>query len=247
MRPWSPRTRPTAGGARAATAARTDADEVLEEIRALEDALASDAGAGTAPVSAKERMRRSNLLLSERQTVLALRTRLATAADAYSALGGVAIPAADGAAYNVSGSPMLAGTTPSSARRVLLSRPTASGTRPPATAVPGSFSGSPRPTYASAAGAVGSPIRGTAPSGTDYVATDNAGLVLMQRETLGAQEQAVGVLGTIAARLKHQAYAIGDEVDVQNEMLDDLGGQMDRVEAKVKAGEKKARKLAGGR
>lgn len=72
---------------------------------------------------------------------------------------------------------------------------------------------------------------------------DNAGVVQLQRQQMQEQDQDVDELAKIIRRQKEMGLAIKDEVEVQNEMLDQMDRDVDRVEAKMKVANSKARKL----
>jgi regulator of vacuolar morphogenesis len=72
---------------------------------------------------------------------------------------------------------------------------------------------------------------------------DNAGVVQLQRQQMQEQDQDVEELAKIIRRQKEMGLAIKSEVEVQNEMLDQMDRDVDRVEAKMKVANSKARKL----
>lgn len=72
---------------------------------------------------------------------------------------------------------------------------------------------------------------------------ENAGVVQLQRQQMQEQDQDVDELAKIIRRQKEMSLAIKDEVTVQNEMLDQMDRDVDRVEAKMKVANSKARKL----
>jgi regulator of vacuolar morphogenesis len=72
---------------------------------------------------------------------------------------------------------------------------------------------------------------------------DNAGVVQLQRQQMQEQDQDVEELARIIRRQKEMGLAIKGEVEVQNEMLDQMDRDVDRVEAKMKVANSKARKL----
>lgn len=72
---------------------------------------------------------------------------------------------------------------------------------------------------------------------------DNAGVVQLQRQQMQEQDQDVEELAKIIRRQKEMGLAIKGEVEVQNEMLDQMDRDVDRVEAKMKVANSKARKL----
>lgn len=72
---------------------------------------------------------------------------------------------------------------------------------------------------------------------------DNVGVVQLQRQQMQEQDQDVEELAKIIRRQKEMGLAIKSEVEVQNEMLDQMDRDVDRVEAKMKVANSKARKL----
>ena len=72
---------------------------------------------------------------------------------------------------------------------------------------------------------------------------DNVGVVQLQRQQMQEQDMDVEELAKIIRRQKEMGLAIKGEVEVQNEMLDQMDRDVDRVEAKMKVANNKARKL----
>lgn len=72
---------------------------------------------------------------------------------------------------------------------------------------------------------------------------DNVGVVQLQRQQMQEQDQDVEELAKIIRRQKEMGLAIKGEVEVQNEMLDQMDRDADRLEAKMKVANNKARKL----
>lgn len=72
---------------------------------------------------------------------------------------------------------------------------------------------------------------------------DNVGVVQLQRQQMQEQDQDVEELAKIIRRQKEMGLAIKGEVEEQNEMLDQMDRDVDRIEAKMKVANNKARKL----
>lgn len=72
---------------------------------------------------------------------------------------------------------------------------------------------------------------------------DNVGVVQLQRQQMQEQDQDVEELAKIIRRQREMGLAIKGEVEEQNEMLDQMDRDVDRVEAKMKVANNKARKL----
>lgn len=72
---------------------------------------------------------------------------------------------------------------------------------------------------------------------------DNVGVVQLQRQQMQEQDQDVEELAKIIRRQREMGLAIKDEVEVQNEMLNQMDKDADRLEAKMKVANSKARKL----
>lgn len=72
---------------------------------------------------------------------------------------------------------------------------------------------------------------------------DNVGVVQLQRQQMQEQDQDVDELSKIIRRQREMGLAIKDEVEVQNEMLNQMDKDADRLEAKMKVANSKARKL----
>ncbi|KAI3391320.1 hypothetical protein diail_7608 [Diaporthe ilicicola] len=72
---------------------------------------------------------------------------------------------------------------------------------------------------------------------------NNVGVVQLQRQQMQEQDQDVEELAKIIRRQKEMGLAIKGEVEVQNEMLDQMDRDADRLEAKMKVANSKARKL----
>ncbi|KAJ0114204.1 hypothetical protein J7T55_008040 [Diaporthe amygdali] len=72
---------------------------------------------------------------------------------------------------------------------------------------------------------------------------DNSGVLQLQRQQMQEQDLDVEELAKIIRRQKEMGLAIKGEVEVQNEMLDQMDRDADRLEAKMKVANSKARKL----
>lgn len=72
---------------------------------------------------------------------------------------------------------------------------------------------------------------------------DNVGVVQLQRQQMQEQDLDVEELAKIIRRQKEMGLAIKGEVEEQNEMLDQMDRDADRLEAKMKVANSKARKL----
>lgn len=72
---------------------------------------------------------------------------------------------------------------------------------------------------------------------------DNAGVLQLQKQQMAEQDQDVEDLTKIVRRQKEMAHLINREVAEQNEELDHLNNNVDRVTAKVNIAKGKVRKL----
>jgi regulator of vacuolar morphogenesis len=72
---------------------------------------------------------------------------------------------------------------------------------------------------------------------------DNTGVLLLQKEQMADQDQAVEQLGAIVRRQKEMGLMIRDEVDAQNEMLDRMHDDVDRVHGKIKVAKNRVKNL----
>ena len=63
---------------------------------------------------------------------------------------------------------------------------------------------------------------------------DNQGLLQLQQTQIEQQDSHLSQLSAILQRQKHIGLAIGQEIEEQNDMLDDLTGEVDRVGGKLK-------------
>lgn len=72
---------------------------------------------------------------------------------------------------------------------------------------------------------------------------DNHGLFQLQQTQMDQQDAQVSQLSAILHRQKHLGMAIGQEIQEQNEMLDDLGNEVDRVGGKLTGAKKQMNRL----
>ncbi|CEP10513.1 hypothetical protein [Parasitella parasitica] len=72
---------------------------------------------------------------------------------------------------------------------------------------------------------------------------DNEGLLVYQNQIMGDQDQQVQQFGAILARQKQLGIAIGHELETQNQILDELDGDVDRTQTKLKFANKKLQKI----
>jgi len=72
---------------------------------------------------------------------------------------------------------------------------------------------------------------------------DSHGLLQLQQTQIGQQDAQVAQLSTILQRQKHLGLAIGQELQEQNEMLDDLNNEVDRVGGKLTGAKKQMNRL----
>jgi regulator of vacuolar morphogenesis len=88
---------------------------------------------------------------------------------------------------------------------------------------------------------------GTAPPReTEITRTlDNAGLVQLQQNTMNEQDEALDMLSTIIRRQQQIGIAIGNELDLQNRLLEDLDEGVDRVAENLKGAGKKLDSVSG--
>ncbi len=73
---------------------------------------------------------------------------------------------------------------------------------------------------------------------------DNVGILTLHQETIKSQDDQLDALMTIVGRQKEIGKAIGDELDVQNKLLDDLEGRVDITGARMKGAIQQAKKLS---
>lgn len=72
---------------------------------------------------------------------------------------------------------------------------------------------------------------------------DNEGLLLNQQQIMGDQDQQVQQFGSILARQKQLGISIGHELENQNQLLDELDGDVGRTQTKLKFANKKLQKI----
>jgi regulator of vacuolar morphogenesis len=68
-------------------------------------------------------------------------------------------------------------------------------------------------------------------------------VLLLQKQQINEQDQAVEQLGAIVRRQKEMGLLIHDEVEAHNEMLTRMGEDADRVNSKLKVAKKKVNNL----
>lgn len=73
---------------------------------------------------------------------------------------------------------------------------------------------------------------------------DNQGILKMQQDTMTQQDQDLGSLSQSIAVQKQLALAIGNEVEEQNVLLDDLEDDVDRVGGRLRKVNKATQRLA---
>lgn len=72
---------------------------------------------------------------------------------------------------------------------------------------------------------------------------DNEGLLVYQNQIMEDQDQQVKQFGAILARQKQLGISIGHELETQNEILDELDGDVGRTQTKLKFANKKLQKI----
>ncbi|CAO3606631.1 unnamed protein product [Mucor hiemalis] len=72
---------------------------------------------------------------------------------------------------------------------------------------------------------------------------DNEGLLVYQNQMMEDQDQQVQQFGAILARQKQLGISIGHELETQNEILDELDGDVGRTQTKLKFANKKLQKI----
>ncbi|KAG2199629.1 hypothetical protein INT46_010556 [Mucor plumbeus] len=72
---------------------------------------------------------------------------------------------------------------------------------------------------------------------------DNEGLLVYQNQIMGDQDQQVQQFGAILARQKQLGISIGHELETQNQILDELDGDVERTHTKLKFANKKLQKI----
>lgn len=94
-----------------------------------------------------------------------------------------------------------------------------------------------------AGGGGGRVLGGPAPETSKTRELDNQGVLQLQKEEMRLQDEMVeGLLKTVQ-RQKEIGLEIGDELAVQNEMLDEVERDVDRMERKTKLAKKRADKI----
>ncbi|KAJ3019777.1 UNVERIFIED_CONTAM: hypothetical protein HDU68_010506 [Siphonaria sp. JEL0065] len=89
---------------------------------------------------------------------------------------------------------------------------------------------------------------GAQPKETEHtVGLDNQGIVQLQNNTMQEQDQMLGALSTVIQRQKLIGETMGNELDLQNQMLRELGEDVDRVGGNLKHAQKKVDIVTGGR
>jgi regulator of vacuolar morphogenesis len=73
---------------------------------------------------------------------------------------------------------------------------------------------------------------------------DNEGVLQLQKQVIQEQDQGVENLLRIVKRHKEMGIAIGEELDIQTKMLEELGDDVDRVDKKTKIARKRADKIS---
>ncbi|VDL79730.1 unnamed protein product [Nippostrongylus brasiliensis] len=68
-------------------------------------------------------------------------------------------------------------------------------------------------------------------------------IIMKQEQIIREQDEDLVLVGNSVSTLKHMSYKIGDELDQQAVMLDDLGQEMDTVDTKLDSVMKKIAKL----
>ena len=72
---------------------------------------------------------------------------------------------------------------------------------------------------------------------------DNAGVLKLQQQMMAEQDEDVLVLGQAVSRMKEMGIMINEELVVQNQMLDLLDGDVERVQGKIDVGRKRIGKI----
>ncbi|ORZ35055.1 hypothetical protein BCR44DRAFT_1434997 [Catenaria anguillulae PL171] len=221
------------------TQAVHDADTILREIDALDLALSSSAASsaastlGAPAVSAKERVRRGNLLLSAKQEILAVQQRL-NVSSYYDSGTGAGTSGARSPAFA-----SLVGSTAASPARGGQQTPTTLSSSSPSHAQSHSTGGGRR-----VVGRAHSPgsamLPGTLTPPTTY---GNSGLLQLQRAQMADQDHAVEQIGAVVGRLKNLGHVMNEELEAQNQLLDETKEDVDRVAGRMRAAEKKIKKL----
>ncbi|KAM0482340.1 hypothetical protein ACHAPE_007208 [Trichoderma viride] len=72
---------------------------------------------------------------------------------------------------------------------------------------------------------------------------DNQGVLLLQKQEMKSQDQAIDQLSAIIRRQKEMGIQINEEVERQTELLDSLDEDVDRVEGKVRVANRRLKKM----
>ncbi|KAM0279375.1 hypothetical protein ACHAQH_004640 [Verticillium albo-atrum] len=72
---------------------------------------------------------------------------------------------------------------------------------------------------------------------------DNEGVLQLQKQMMGEQDQQVEVLGAIIRRQKEMGLQINEEIETTTEMLDRMNEDVDRVGGKVRVAKNRIKKL----
>ncbi|KAL7792486.1 v-SNARE protein [Trichoderma ceciliae] len=72
---------------------------------------------------------------------------------------------------------------------------------------------------------------------------DNQGVLLLQKQEMQSQDQAIDQLAVIIRRQKEMGIQISEEVERQTELLDSLDEDVDRVEGKVRVANRRLKKM----
>ncbi|RKP11649.1 hypothetical protein BJ684DRAFT_2542, partial [Piptocephalis cylindrospora] len=83
----------------------------------------------------------------------------------------------------------------------------------------------------------------TAPETQETRGLDNAGIVQLQRGHMQQQDQAVQDLGSVVRRQLEIGKAIHGELELQNDMLDEMTEEVDRLGTKVRAARRQAERI----
>ncbi|KAK0389013.1 hypothetical protein NLU13_2590 [Sarocladium strictum] len=86
-------------------------------------------------------------------------------------------------------------------------------------------------------------LGGPAPETDKTRELDNQGVLLLQRQEMESQDQALDALAAIIRRQKEMGVEINDEVERQNEMLSQLDNDADRVQGKLKVANNRIKKF----
>lgn len=73
---------------------------------------------------------------------------------------------------------------------------------------------------------------------------DNRGVLQLQKQVMAEQEQDVLEIGKAVSRMKEMGILINEELVVQNQMLDLMDQDVDRVEGKINVAKKKINKIS---